>query len=158
MKTLDEVIGQLEFGLYDRDVHKYHIENILPHLKDYKNKIRESEKKDEYIEELKETIEKLNNRYYNARDEIAKRIDKEFADSLSLTWEKLTDMVGKPVWLEADSFINYTGWSLVREIRVNKAYFIVCRKENDIYETIEICLLKMDYNKQWKVFYNEHHM
>ena len=56
MKTIDELIGQLELGLYDRDVHQYHIKNVIPYLKEYKNLLKQIQERDKLIEELNQKI------------------------------------------------------------------------------------------------------
>ena len=63
MKAIDDVIRELEFSLYDGNIHKYHIENVLPYLKQYKEKCGELEKKEILIEKLNQKINQLEEKH-----------------------------------------------------------------------------------------------
>ena len=44
----------------------------------------------------------------------------------TITWDELTQMAGKPVWLESyDDITKFNGWTIIRRIIEDKVFFII---------------------------------
>ena len=111
MKTLNEVIDNLEYTNFDDDgfainLHCNEIVDVLNYLKEYRS-IWESDRKhyEDWIEQYKDS----RNKHQQAVKEMLK--------NPPLTWDELKEMEGKPVWMERPE---WKEWLIVSEIDNDK--------------------------------------
>ena len=70
----------------------------------------------------------------------------------AITWDELTQMAGKPIWLESyDDITKFNGWTIIRKIIEDKVFFIIGDYDADFFVE-EIALPKCTINKKWKTY------
>ena len=157
LKTIDEVIWQLEMGLFDNDVHQYHIKYVVPYLKEYKNTCDKTKEKDKKIEELSQQLTEMNRMYIEIADLYTEKKNKEYKDVLPIQWNELARMIGKSIWLESlGDIIAYKGWALIKDINHNKSIdFVILTSLNRHSIVEQMHLSKEDCGKYWFAYRTE---
>ena len=130
MKSLDEVIAMLESGSC-----KYHVcQDALRYLKQYQMDFVD---KSDWVE------------WMTTPDEVQNEENKP------LTWDELTHMFGKPVWIEQMSK-QYGGW--IGGWKVINCYYTPWREDdgsNPLWMTDSSLLYKSDLGITWEAYRKE---
>lgn len=114
MRTLDEVIEDMELTGSVNAAYREEHEEILNYLKIYRSEkqIYEIERKrwEELYEEWKSSYEAAREKHVKALREINRNDP--------LTWDELKTMEGKPIWVEhlKDGAVYKAGWRLIVQI------------------------------------------
>lgn len=149
MKTLDEVIDDLERGLFVQ-------ESALHYLKEYRDKAHNL---DIDIAEHHRTFEQLGIEiawYQKAKAEMEeisadyvalKQWWAEQQENPPLTWDELKTLKGKPVWVEYENYVS--DWEIIENVGTFKW------ADSLFVETNRSILHKEDQDKTWQAYRKE---
>lgn len=135
MKTLDEVIAELEFEMtYNNGEMKPIDADALHYLKEYKNTDENYKKSIAHVTEVIDHYEKMVADYLSVNNP-------------PLTWQELRQMEEKPVWVEECNG-DTKGWLLI--LRTNYDVINCTTKHGNSFY-----LYKSSYGEKWKAYRKE---